>query len=42
MKIIIYLIRLNDLHMLFHEGQLPRALHGSAKNDIYDMVKLIK
>ncbi|CAF4393029.1 unnamed protein product [Rotaria socialis] len=33
--------RLNDLHILFHESQLPRSLHGSTKNDIYDMGLLL-
>ncbi|CAF0743751.1 unnamed protein product [Rotaria sordida] len=33
--------RLNDLHILFHEGQLPRSLYGSTKNDIYDMGLLL-
>ncbi|CAF2775368.1 unnamed protein product [Rotaria sp. Silwood2] len=33
--------RLNDLHILFHEGQLPRSLHGSTINDIYDMGLLL-
>ncbi|CAF3396443.1 unnamed protein product [Rotaria sp. Silwood1] len=33
--------RLNDLHVLFHEGQFPRSLHGSTKNDIYDMGLLL-
>ncbi|UJR36098.1 hypothetical protein I4U23_028833 [Adineta vaga] len=33
--------RLNDLHILFHEDQLPRSFHGSYKNDIYDMGLLL-
>jgi hypothetical protein len=37
-KFLFIFIRLNELHILFHEDQLPRSLHGSPKNDIYDMV----
>lgn len=33
--------RLNDLHALFYEGQLPHTIQGSAKNDIYDMGLLL-
>ncbi|CAF0782618.1 unnamed protein product [Didymodactylos carnosus] len=37
--------RLNELHLLFHEGKAPRSLHGSIKNekinDIYDMGLLL-
>ncbi|CAF0823490.1 unnamed protein product [Adineta steineri] len=33
--------RLNDLHILYHEDQLPRSLQGSTKYDIYDMGLLL-
>ena len=40
-NIFIIEFRLNDLHILFHENQLPRSFHGSYKNDIYDLVEQI-
>lgn len=36
---LINIIRLNDLHISLYKDQLPRTLHGSYENDIYDMVK---
>lgn len=33
--------RLNNLHVSYHEGQTPRSVHGSPKNDIYDMGLLL-